>query len=112
MEKPEMKLSEWVMLVPNALRADVRKLLADRVNTLRTELAELVEAITAMDGKDSKYTQALQDEPPAIECTVTYCLSCKAGGDSSNKVCIFRSDTGITEGWWCDDCYKNWRNTP
>jgi len=40
------------------------------------------------------------------------CINCAAGGDRSHKHCQLRTDTGIHEGWWCDECYKDWKNTP
>ena len=53
----------------------------------------------------------LLDEPVSGP-SVTQCLVCVAGGDEGKKVCEFRSDTGIEEGWYCEDCYKDWKNTP
>ena len=50
MEDPEMRLSEWVKLVPASFRDDVRDILVTRANALRFELGELAAALRVMDG--------------------------------------------------------------
>jgi hypothetical protein len=156
MENPEMKLSEWVKIVPASFRHDVRKILTERTNALRFELGELVVALRVMDGlMDAergpaaaqcavcklenisvlqpcwsvggsspvwrcalhhqeaamhKASTKLQDAmPEARHCE---CANCAAGGDRTHKHCQLRTDTGIKEGWYCDECYADWKNTP
>lgn len=41
------------------------------------------------------------------------CDSCSLGGDTSEKPCEFREDTGIpAPGWLCAECYSAWKEQP
>lgn len=115
----EMELNEWVTKTPVEMREITLQMLRGKAERCRVELASYVEAAKALEllirNTTAKVSYSeipvLQDEPPP-EITVTYCVSCKAGGDSAHKVCRYRTDTGINEGWWCDECYKNWKACP
>lgn len=50
---------------------------------------------------------ALLDEPPEV--SEEQCICCVSGGDTSKKTCTYRCETGTDEGWWCDECYNDFR---
>jgi hypothetical protein len=66
-----------------------------------------IDEVTPMPMLDKAEYQ-LQDS--FSEASVTQCICCVAGGDDSKKVCELRTDTGIEEGWWCNECYLGWKN--
>lgn len=49
----------------------------------------------------------LKDEPPEVG--QAQCICCVSGGDTSIKTCTYKCETGTDEGWWCNECYNDFR---
>lgn len=126
----EMPLMEWIERTPKDMRWMVRELFQKKLETAKLEIRMYIQVIKQLDNDISRETTplmqelenrlreeqaaldaSLQDEPPA-DGHYTRCVCCEAGGDLSEKPCTYRTDTGIKEGWYCAECYAEWKNTP
>jgi hypothetical protein len=114
----EQELIDWVDRTPVDLREvvfehfkEIRDNLEKRVAMYNMALLRLDLLRMEREHGVAKAVPLLQDEPPT-DGTYTRCVNCEAGGDRSEKPCQLRTDTGIREGWYCDPCYVDWKNTP
>lgn len=106
-ESNEMSIVEWVKTAPNSLKPFLLEILKRKVVEYTAAVEVLSPIVRAMEAHASS---VLADAAPSAKLTV--CACCVAGGDEAQKLCEYRTDTGIKEGWYCEECYQEWKNTP
>ncbi len=99
----DMMFLDEVMHIDGALLGDGKQLVMGIDFATEPSVTVFTHAQVGPNG------EVLYSEPVSGP-SVIQCICCVAGGDEEKKVCEFRTDTGIEEGWWCEECYQDWQN--
>lgn len=98
---------------PNGSRQDLLDMftIIDRVEGNCAEPDVLAAAARLKERLAPMRAVLLADAAP--DTTLHVCDSCSLGGDTSEKPCEFREDTGIpAPSWLCAECYSTWKEQP